>query len=136
MTVAFVHGKNTYVSLNSSDLSPVSSKSVMTKAADTHDITMFGASDYAYQGGLKKGDASIEGTYDSTAVTGPRAIITPLLGTTVTFIRRPEGTGTGKAQDSCSVVVEKYVETNPVNDMVTWAVDLKITGAVTTTAQS
>ena len=134
--MTFIHGKNTVVKLNSTDLSAYATKSVFTRAADTHDITTFGANDYAYQGGLGKADASIDGIYDNTATTGPRDLIEPLIGTTVTFVRQPEGTGTGKAQDSVSVVVEKYVETSPVADMVTWSVDLKCTGAVTSTDQA
>lgn len=133
--MTFIHGKNTYVSLNGSDLSAYSKKSGWERGADTHDTTTFGLDDYRFQGGLKKGSASIEGVYDNTGGTGPRAVINALIGSTVTFIRRPEGTGAGKPQDSVSVVVEKYVETNPVEDMVTWSVELKLAGAVTSTTQ-
>lgn len=133
--MSFVHGRTTFVSLNGSDLSAFSKKSDWERSANTHDVTTFGANDEIYQGGLKKGQASVEGIYDNTAGTGPRAVINALIGSTVTFIRRPEGTGTGKPQDSVSVVVERYTETNPVDDMVSWAVDLKLAGAVTSTTQ-
>lgn len=134
--MAFVHSKNTVLKLATKDLSAYTTKSSLTREPDIHDTTTYGKDDYTYQGGLKKGDASLEGIYDSTAVTGPRAVISPLIGTTAALIRQPEGTGTGKPQDSCNVVVGKYVETNPVADMVTWSLELKVTGPVDTTAQA
>lgn len=133
--MAFVHGKNTYVSLNGTNLSAFTNKSSLNRAADEHDVTTYGATDYVFQGGLLKGDASLEGTYDNTAGSGPRATIDPLLGTVVTFIRRTEGTGVGKPQQSVPVLVAKYTETNPVADYVSWSVDLKLAGPVTATTQ-
>lgn len=133
--MTFVHGKSTYLSLAGTDISAYTTKSTFERGADTHDITTYGSDDYKFQGGLGKNEASAEGIYDNTATTGPRDLIEPLIGTTVTFVRRPEGTGSGKPQDSVSVVVEKYVETSPVADLVTWSVDLKCTGAVTSTDQ-
>jgi hypothetical protein len=134
--MTFVHGKDTYVSVNSNDISTYCTKSTFTRGADTHDTTTFGLGDYRYQSGLKKGDVSLEGIYDNTATTGPRDVLKALIGgAAVTLIRRPDGTGSGKAQDSVSVIMEKYVETSPVADMVTWSADFKMAGAVTTTAQ-
>lgn len=131
-----VHGKNTVIKLGTHDISTYCTKSSITRDADQHDTTTYGLSDYRYDGGLKKGDIALEGIYDSTAVTGPRAVIGPLIGTTVAFIRQPEGAGSGLPQDSCTVLVGKYVETNPVADMITWSLDLKVSGAVDTTTQT
>lgn len=130
-----VHGKNTVIKLAGTDISQYCTKSSLTRDADIHDTTTYGLDDYRYDGGLKKGDSSIEGVYDSTAVTGPRALIAPLIGTTVAYIRQVEGAGSGKPQDSCNVVVGKYVESNPVADYVTWSLDLKVSGPVNTTPQ-
>lgn len=132
--MAFVHGKNTVVMLNGSDLSAFSNTSTMTRKADKHDVTTYGKDDHVYEGGLGDGTASIGGTYDNTT-SGPRDVIEPLIGTTVTFVRRPEGTGSGKPQDSVSVVVEEYVETSPVADFVSWSVTLQLSDAVTSTNQ-
>jgi hypothetical protein len=132
--MSFVHGKNTYISLNGVDLSAYVTTSQLEKSADKHDVTTYGQTTHVYNGGLKDGTASISGIYDN-GVSGPRASILALIGTTCTLVRRPDGTGTGKAQDSVTVLVEKYTETNPVADMVTWACDLQLSGAVTTTAQ-
>jgi len=133
--MAFVHGKNTVITLDGDDLSAFTNTSELTRGADTHDVTCYGATDHVFSGGLGKGTASMGGVYDNTAATGPRAVIEPVIGTVVTLIRKPEGTGAGKPQDSVSVVVEEYVETSPVADMVTWSVKLLMSGAVTSTTQ-
>jgi hypothetical protein len=132
--MAFVHGKNTFISLNGSDLSPFTNTSTFGRGADTHDTTCYGATDHAFEGGLGINTFSMGGIYDSTAA-GPRDVIEPLVGTTVTLIRRPEGTGSGRPQDSVSVVVNGYVETSPVADMVTWSCEVTPSGAVTSTNQ-
>lgn len=132
--MSFSHGRKTFISLNGVDLSAFTTTSQLEKNADKHDVTTYGNDNHVYQGGLKDGVATMSGVYDNTAG-GPRATIQALIGTNVTLIRRPDGTGSGKAQDSVSVLVEKYVETNPVADMVTWSCDLQMSGAVTTTAQ-
>lgn len=133
--MAFVHGKNTVVTLNGSDLSVYTTTSQFERNADKHDTTTYGKSDHVFAGGLGNGSFSMSGIYDSTASVGPRAVIEPLVGTVVTLVRRPEGTGSGKAQDSVSVLVEKYVETSPVADMVTWSCDLQPSDSVNSTAQ-
>jgi hypothetical protein len=133
--MAGVHGSKTYVSINGADLSTYTNNSDLTRGADSHDVTGYGSDDHVFQGGLKKGSASMEGTYDSTAGTGPRAVLRPLYGTVVPFVRRPEGTGVGKPQDACNVLVEEYVETAPVADMIKWSVKLTVSGPITSTTQ-
>ena len=133
--MAFVHGKDTYISLNGSDLSAYVTTSELNRSADIHDVTTYGKGSHVKVGGLLDGKASMSGVYDNTA-SGPRDIVEPLLGQTVTLIRRPEGTGTGRPQDSVSVVVGTYVETNPVADMVTWSVELELSDEVTSTNQA
>ena len=133
--MSFIHGKDTFISLNAADLSVFCNTSTFTRSADSHDVTAYGATDHEYQGGLGDGSASIGGIYDNSA-TGPRDIIEPLVGTKVTLIRRPEGTGSGKPQDSVTVLVTNYVETSPVADMVTWTAELQCSGAITSTNQA
>ncbi len=132
----FIHGKNTYISLDANDLSAFTNSSELARKADTHDVTTYGKDSHVYQGGLLDGTSKAEGVYDNTAVTGPRAVIEPLIGQTVELIRRPEGTGTGKPQDKVDVVVMGYTESSPVADMVKWSVDLQCSDDVDTTPQS
>lgn len=132
--MSFVHGKNTFISLGGSDISPYTNTSEFGRKSDKHDVTCYGQENHVYAGGLGDGSATAGGTYDNTAG-GPRDVIEPLIGTTVTLIRRIEGTGAGRPQDSVSVLIEEYVETAPVADMVTWSVTMQPSGAVTSTDQ-
>lgn len=137
--MAFVHGKNTVVKVATKDLSAYTDSSELNQSGDSHDVTTYAAATtgggHVYEGGLTDGKFTFSGTYDSTAVTGPRAVLKPLLRTTVAVIRQPEGTGTGKAQDSFSGVLTGYVETNAVADMVKWSAEVTISGAVDGTPQ-
>lgn len=132
--MTFVHGKNTYVSLNGDDLSAFTNNTEYAGEAETHETTTYGKNSKTYQGGLKDGTATISGIYDD-GIAGPRAIIKPLLGTTVEFIYRPEGTGAGKPQDTVDVVVQSYEETAPVGDMIAWSAEVQFTDDVATADQ-
>ena len=133
--MAFVHGKSTYVSVGGSDLSAFTDSSELNRTADDHDVTTYGNSAHKYEGGLLDGKFTMSGTYDNTASTGPRAVLNVLLGTVTPVIRRPEGTGTGKPEDSFDGLLVGYVETNPVADMVKWSAEFSISGDVDSTAQ-
>src|SRR3546814_15038959 len=112
--MAFVHGKDTVIKLGANDLSAYVDSSELNRTGDTHDVTTYGKGSHVYAGGLKDGKATMSGTYDNTAVTGPRAVIEPLLATTAVLTRQAEGAGTGKPQDVVDVGGNSYVETNPV----------------------
>lgn len=133
--MTFVHGKNTFISLNGTDLSAFTDASELERTGDSHDVTTYGKNAHVKAGGLLDGTAKMSGTYDNTAGTGPRAVVRPVVGTVVTLIRRPEGTGTGKPQDSVSVLVTKYNESNPVADMVKWSCDMDLSDTITSTTQ-
>lgn len=130
-----VHSKNTYVSLDGRDLSQYLNDSDWTRSPDPHKLTTYGKSANVYAGGLLDGGTDLAGRYDSSAVSGPRAVIEPLIGTNVTLIYRPEGTGTGKPQRSVDVLVGEYKETHPVADYIMWTVKLQHSDDVTITTQ-
>lgn len=133
--MAFVHGKDTFISLAGSNLSTYTNTSELEVTADEHDVTCYGKDDHCFSGGLLAGSVSMGGIYDDTAA-GPKAIIEPLIGTLVTLIRRPEGTGSGLPQESVSVLVKSYVETNPVADMITWSCEMTKSDLITRTTQA
>lgn len=130
-----VHTKATVIILDGNDISEHCNGSNLARTGDSHDLTTYGKDSHVFGGGLKNGTAQISGFYDTSTSTGPRAVIEPLLATTVPFIRRVEGTGSGKPQDSVNVVVTSYTETSPVADYVTWSADLQLSDDVNTTAQ-
>jgi hypothetical protein len=96
--MAFVHAKNTVIKVSGTDISAYTNTSNFEKNADKHDTTTYGKDAHVFAGGLLNGAMGFGGIYDSTATTGPRALLEPLVGTNVTVIRRPEGTGSGKPQ--------------------------------------
>jgi hypothetical protein len=134
-----VHGKVTFVSLDGKNLSSYGSNVEYGRTADSHDVTTFGNDAHIYNAGLTDGTATIEGVYESVSVTGgPAAVIRPLIGAAspVELIYRPEGTGSGKAENKGNVIVTGYTETSPVADMVRWQAQLQLAGPVTTTNQT
>lgn len=132
---AFIHGKNTVFKLSATDISLYCNTSEVTEEYDEHDVTGYGASGHAVQGGLQTGKITVGGTYFSGS-TGPRGVIKPLLGTNVVCLRQPEGVGSGLPQDSATVHVKNYVETNPVAGMITWTAELTVSGVINSAAQS
>jgi hypothetical protein len=125
----FVHGQDTFVSLDGNDLSTYSKTTDFTDTTEVHDVTTYGNSRKRKHGGLGDGTVTIGGVYDNSA-TGPRAVIKPIkaLGLPVPFIFQPEGAGAGKAQSLVDVVVASYKESAPVDDMVTWEAELDMDG--------
>lgn len=134
--MSFVHGKNTFVSVDGNDLSAFTDTSTFTEGADVHDLTTYGKNAHVSEGGLGTGSFQMSGSYDNTAGTGPRAVLKPRKGTTCTVVRRPEGTGTGKPQDTFDGVLSSYVETNPVADFVKWSAEFTISDEIDDTAQA
>jgi hypothetical protein len=136
--MSFVHGKNTFISLAGNDLSTFTNASEFGRAGDNHDVTTYGKDSHVFKRGLKNGTASMSGIYDNTAGTGPRAVIEPLwdAGDAVTLVRRTEGTGSGRPQDTVDVIITGYTETSPVADMVAWSCDMQLSDDIDTTPQS
>jgi hypothetical protein len=132
--MAFVHGRTTKLTVATKDISPYTKTSSFEKSADVHDTTGYGATDHTKAPGLGDGKFTCGGTYDNTASVGPRNALLALVATSVAVVRNPEGTGSGKPNDAFTGVLTKYTETNPVDDMITWAAEFEISGPVTTTA--
>ena len=136
--MAFKHGKDTVVMVDSTDLSAYTNESEITETTDTHDTSAYGVEAHTFGVGLDGGTFSMGGTYDSTASTGPRAKIhtVRLAKLAVTIVRRPEGTGSSLPMDTFSAICSSYKESAPVADMIKWTSEWQITGPVSYTAQS
>lgn len=136
MATSFVHGKGTVLKSGATDISDFTSNSQLERDSDSHDVTAYGATSHAYHAGLLDAKFTADGTYDSTSSTGSRAIFGAAIGTTIAITRQAEGAGTGKPQEVFNIIVTKYTETNPVNDMIKWQVEGQVSGDITITAQS
>lgn len=133
--MSFIHGKATVVKLNAVTLSTFMKKTDFKRNADKHDVTTYGKNSKVWKGGLKDATVSHEGVYDDGAA-GPRATILPLLGTNVTWIFQPEGAGAGLAQSTGTVLVEAYNESDPVDGMITFTLELQCSDDINDTDQS
>jgi hypothetical protein len=134
--MAYQHGRSTVVSVAAKDLSAYTNTSQLNRKADVHDTTCYGVDDKTKQGGLRENTFTMGGIYDSTIATSPRGVFVGAVGSTLAIVRKPEGTGSGKPNEAFSGVLNSYVETNPVADMVSWQADFDISGPVTTTTQA
>jgi hypothetical protein len=130
------HSKHTEVTVDSDDLSAFTDTSEFKPTGGTEDVTTYGNDGHVYDRTLTDGKFTMGGVYDTTAATSPRAVLLPLVKTgAVTVVHKPEGTGTGKPQDSFSGLLESYTETAPVADFRKWQAEFQISGDVTTTSQ-
>jgi hypothetical protein len=131
-----VHGRHAVIMIDGDDISAFMNKHDFKRTADKHDVTTYGDEAHDYEGGLKDGESTLEGFYDSTASTGPAAVLDPLLGTKVPLVRRPEGTGTGLPEWTVTVLVGELVETQPVADMITWSCPVQFSSLPVKAAQA
>lgn len=135
--MALVHSKNTVVTVDADDLSAYTNTSQFNPTTDEHDVTTYGQDGHVFAGGLTNGQFTMGGFYDSTASTGPRAVLQPIqaAGTAVTVVRRPQGTGAGLPQDSFSGLLTSYTESAPVADYQAWQATFRVSGDVNSAAQ-
>lgn len=131
-----VHGKVTVLTVATKDISPYCKTSTLERGAAVHNTTGYGVDDELNAGGLRNGKFTVSGVYDNTVSVGPRNALNTLVGTVCAITRKVEGTGTGKPLDTFNAVLEKYVETSPHDDMVTWSADFTVSGAVAATTQA
>jgi hypothetical protein len=128
------HGKLTKITVATKDISPFTKTSTLEKTADLHDGTGYGVDDRLWAGGVRTNKFTMAGSYDNTVSVGPRNVLNLAVGTSLAIVRNVEGTGTGKPNEAFTAVLEKYVETSPFDDLVSWSADFTISGAITTTA--
>lgn len=128
MTAA--HGKDTHWLIDSKALTTFKKTANIETDPGIHDITGSGTDDQSFRGGQIKRTFTLGGWRDDDDTDGP-AFLEQAAGTTVTFERRPEGTGTGLRKQTGSCVVGKYAESDKNDDIVTWTCDFTVTGAVT-----
>lgn len=129
------HGKFTVITVATKDISPYTKNSQIERAASTHNTSGYGIDDETYAGGMRNNKFTCSGIYDNTVLVGPSIVLRGVVGSTLAIVRKVEGTGTGKPNQAFNAVLEKFVESNPHDDMVTWSADFQISGAVTETTQ-
>lgn len=133
--MARVHSKETVILVDSNDISTFCTDSNCEQSSGTEDNTTYGKDSMVFDPTLKTGAFGCSGKYDSAA-TGPRAVLEPLVGTSVNVKYRPEGTGSGLPQNSFTAVITKYTETAPVAGYRLWSLETQPSDDWTNTDQA
>jgi len=128
----FVHGKSTDFELDDTGGTSRSLSNVLTsvdfpETIDTAETTAFGATSKSYIVGLRDATISVSGMWDAT-VDGY------IIGTepaTRSFIFGPAGSTSSNVKYTGECILTNYSISNPVGDVVTFSLDLQVTGNVT-----
>ncbi len=128
----FAHGKSTDFALDDTGGSSRNISNTLTDVSfpqtiDTAETTAFGSSNKSYIVGLKDGSFSVSGIWDAT-VDGYLSGTEPA---SRSFIYGPAGSTGGNVKYTGEAIMTNYSVSNPVGDVVTYSLDLQITGAVT-----
>lgn len=136
--MAFVHGKDSVFTVNTKELSAYLTQADISNSVDMAETSTMGSEAKSYVSGLSDATISIAGFYDSTGTTGPDAVLNALVGgdSSTTFEYGPEGGTSGKVKYSGNCFLTSYNVTAPVGDVVGFAADFQVTGAVTKTTYS
>ena len=128
----FVHGKSTDFELDdtggtSRSLANVLPSVDFPETIETAETTAFGATSKSYIVGLRDASISVSGLWDAT-VDGY------IIGTepaTRSFIFGPAGTTSSNVKYTGECILTNYSVSAPVGDVVTFSLDLQVTGNVT-----
>lgn len=128
----FVHGKSTDFALDdtggtSRNISDTLTDVSFPQTIDTAETTAFGSSNKSYIVGLKDGSFSVSGIWDATV----DGYISGTEPTSRSFIYGPAGSTGGNVKYTGECILTNYAVSNPVGDVVSYTLDLQITGAVT-----
>jgi len=129
--MAFVHGKNTVVLINATDMSGYLKEASVANSVETADVTAFGTSGAkAYIVGLRDGTVSLSGMFDgATGASDP--VFQQALGASEGVVSVfPEGTTIGKRGLTAGIHETSYNLSSPVGDVVSATVELQATGGV------
>ena len=128
----FAHGKSTDFALDDTGGSSRNLSNTLTDVSfpqtiDTAETTAFGSSNKSYIVGLKDTTISVSGIWDATV----DGYISGTEPASRSFIYGPAGSTGGNVKYTGEAIMTNYAVSNPVGDVVTFSMDLQVTGAVT-----
>ena len=131
----FVHGKSTNFTLDDTagsvrDISNTLTSVDFPESIDTAETTAFGSSAKSYIVGLSDATISVSGIWDSTVDGYIAGGAEPA---SRSFVYGPAGSTAGNVKYTGEAIVTSYSISNPVGDVVTFSLDLQVTGVVTRT---
>tara|TARA_R100000655_G_scaffold1922_1_gene7221 strand:+ start:2144 stop:2551 length:408 start_codon:yes stop_codon:yes gene_type:complete len=128
----FAHGKSTDFAIDDTGGSSRNISDTLTDVSfpqtiDTAETTAFGSSNKSYIVGLKDTTISVSGIWDATV----DGYISGTEPASRSFIYGPAGSTGGNVKYTGEAIMTNYSVSNPVGDVVTFSMDLQVTGAVT-----
>jgi hypothetical protein len=128
--MAFRHGKNAALTLNTKDLSTFLTSLDTSWDLDMADTTTFGSTWKSELAGIPGGKIEIAGNYDPTATTGPGAVLwAAFVGAVpVTGLVYPGGNTTGQTlwTITSGCLVTSYAESSPVGGVITFKASIDV----------
>lgn len=137
----FRHGKNTYFALDGTagtlvNISDTLNEATMPRAIETAETTAFGSNDKTYITGLADATISLSGMFDAsvdTQIGGDIANLKSGSVSSLTFEYGPAGSASGRPKFTGEAIITSYEVASPVGDVVTYSLELQVTGAVSGT---
>lgn len=137
--MSFTHGKDTVFKIDDSGgtlrtlTSYVDQVSGLPGARQFSEVTAMGDSGVKQIPGLQNVSFSVQGHFDSTATTGPNAVIASLrtATATATFEYGPEGGASGDVKFSGECWLTEYTVDASVSDKVSFSASFQVDGTVT-----
>jgi predicted secreted protein len=131
----FVHGKSTNFTLDDTagsvrDISNTVTSVDFPETLDTAETTAFGSSAKSYIVGLTDATISVSGIWDATVDGYIAGGAEPA---SRSFVFGPAGSTASNIKYTGEAIVTSYSISNPVGDVVTYSLDLQVTGAITRT---
>ncbi|GAB3117824.1 hypothetical protein GCM10027160_28950 [Streptomyces calidiresistens] len=138
--MSFQHGKNSYFAIQDSgeslrDLSPYTDNiSGLPGAVQLSEVTAFGDEGTRHIPGLENTTFSVNGHFNTTATTGPHAVLSSIRrgeNGPYPFSYGPAGQGTGRPELSGEAWCTGYNITGAVADKISFTAEFQVDGTVT-----
>jgi predicted secreted protein len=135
----FKHGKNATFSIDGAastlvDISATLNTISMPRAVETAETTAFGTQDKTYIVGLSDATISISGMFDQATDVDLKTMIANLKSGTLasaSFEYGPMGSTSTYPKFTGECIVTAYDISSPVGDVLTYSLELQVTGAIT-----
>ncbi len=123
-----VHGKNSYVSIDASDVTTYCNASSLQRAIDNAEVTSFGDDDKAYIAGLHGATIPIGGRWHATL---DGVMAGTIDSATVAWILGPAGSTSGLVRYTGNAFIANYNWSSTVGGAVVWTANFTVDGAIT-----
>lgn len=137
----FRHGKNAYFALDGTaaslvNLSDTLNDITMPREIETAETTAFGDNDKTYITGLTDATVSLSGMFDATVdalIGGNISNLRSGSVSSLSFEYGPAGSASARPKFTGEALITSYEVSSPVGDVVTYSLELQVTGGVTRT---